>query len=210
MYVYVETKAHSSQWIFPTEPRQKKSSLIESEGSAHSFIWFQQQFTTSSCHQIAETIKCIYLEALLCLCKPAKKYFWVCSETTDGNCTTMSLPCDSALWFFWPKTPFWWQPPQFRHGPLQICPFWRQKNMKGWHFTNMDKTKTESLKELNTISNIVLQKCLEDWKKCWQVIFEGCKINIDEQIKIYQEKLKFCLLTDQMLLYKKAISFLYH
>lgn len=52
--------------------------------------------------------------------------------------------------------------------------------------------KTESLKELNAISKIVLQKYLEDWKKCWHMCiisdvdyFEGDKINIDEYIKIY-------------------------
>lgn len=130
MYVYVETKAHSSQWIFPTEPRQKKSSLIESEGSAHSFLWFQQQFTTSSCHQIAETIKCIYLEVLLCLYKPAKIYFWVCSETTDGNCTTMSLLTIQLCDFLAKNIVLMTASTIDRHGPLQICPFWRQKIWK--------------------------------------------------------------------------------
>ncbi|XP_032668800.1 uncharacterized protein LOC116842993, partial [Odontomachus brunneus] len=60
-----------------------------------------------------------------------------------------------------------------------------KETMKGRRFANIEKIKTESLKELNAILKIAFQKCFEDWKKRWHKCisgeyFEEEKINIDE------------------------------
>lgn len=191
----VETKAQSSQWKLPEEPRPKKARQVRSNVKVMLTVFFD--FKGIVHHEFlpqGETInKEYYLQVQRRLREAVRRKRPDLWRNNSWLLHHDNAPAHTSLLVreFLAKnnTVMMPQPP---YSPdMAPCDFFLfpkiKRTLKGRRFTSIDDIKSASLKELNAIPKIEFQNCFGDWKKRWRKCiisngdyFEGDNINVDE------------------------------
>ncbi|UYV60110.1 hypothetical protein LAZ67_1000019 [Cordylochernes scorpioides] len=163
----VETKAQSSQWKLPHEPRPKKSapSSVECESFADSFLRLQGRAIRQKRPDLWKNKNWLLHHDNA----PAHTSLLVRDFLAKNNTLMMpqppyspdSAPCD---FFLFPKL---------------------KRPMKGRRYAMLDEIKTESKEELKKIFKNDFLKCFEDWKNRWHKSHEESF----NRIKVSDERL---------------------
>lgn len=190
----IETKAQSSQWKLPEEPRPKKARQVRSNVKVLLTVFFD--FNGIVYHEFLPPGRTVnkeyYLEVLRRLREAIRRkrpHLW---RNNSWKLHHDNAPAHTSLLVreFLTKnnTVMMPQPPYSPDiAPCDFFLFPKMKtNMKGRRFANIEEIKRQSLNELNAIPKSEFQKCFEDWKKRWHncIIydgdyFQGNKINIE-------------------------------
>lgn len=191
----VETKAQSSQWKSPEEPRPKKARQVRSNVKVLLTVFFDynglvhQEFLP----QGRTVNKEYYLEVMRRLREAIrrkrpglwKNNSWVLHHDNAPAHTSLLVNNFLAK----TNTTIMPQPP---YSPdLAPCDFFLfpklKRPMKGRRFATIADIKSASLTELQSIPKSAFQECFENWKKRWHKCiisegdyFEGDNIVIDE------------------------------
>jgi len=191
----IETKAQSSQWKLPEEPRPKKARQVRSNVKVLLTVFFD--FNGIVHHEFLPPGRTVnkeyYLEVLRRLREAIRRKRPNLWQNNSWQLHHDNAPAYTTLLVreFLAKnaTVIMPQPP---YSPdMAPCDFFLfpklKRTLKGRRFANIEEIKTESLEELKAISKIAFHKYFEDWKKRWHKCiisdgdyFEGDKINIDE------------------------------
>lgn len=190
----IETKAQSSQWKLPEEPRPKKARQVRSNVKVLLTVFFD--FNGIVYHEFLPPGRTVnkeyYLEVLRRLREAIRRkrpHLW---RNNSWKLHHDNAPAHTSLLVreFLTKnnTVMMPQPPYSPDiAPCDFFLFPKMKtNMKGRRFANIEEIKRQSLNELNAIPKSEFQKCFEDWKKRWHKCiiydgdyFQGNKINIE-------------------------------
>ncbi|UYV81744.1 hypothetical protein LAZ67_20002183, partial [Cordylochernes scorpioides] len=149
----VETKAQSSQWKLPHEPRQKKARQVRSNVKVLLTVFFDCRGVVH--HEFLPQGRTVnkeyYLQVMRNLCEAI-------GRTKIGFCTTIT-PLLTPRCFH--RIPQIWPPVTFFLFPKLKRP------MKGRRYATLDEIKTASKEELKKIFKNDFLKCFEDWKNRW-------------------------------------------
>ena len=191
----VETKAQSSQWKRPDEPRPKKARQVRSNVKVLLTVFFDYNGIVH--YEFLPTGRTVnkeyYLEVLRRLREKIRQKrpdlwaekSWILHH--DNAPAHASLLIRSFL--AKNGTIVLQQPP---YSPdLAPCDFFlfpkMKRTLKGQRFDTIDIIKQKSWQELKAIPKEAFVKCFEEWKKRWHKCiisegdyFEGDHINIDE------------------------------
>lgn len=191
----VETKAQSSQWKRPDEPRPKKARQVRSNVKVLLTVFFDYNGVVH--HEFLPTGRTVnkeYYKEVMQRLREAirlkrselwKNKSWILHHDNASAHTSMLVRDFLAK----NNTVIMPQPP---YSPdLAPCDFFLfpklKRPMKGKRFATIDEIKSESKNELMAIPKSAFQKCFEDWKKRWHKCiisegdyFEGDKMDIDE------------------------------
>jgi histone-lysine N-methyltransferase SETMAR len=191
----IETKAQSSQWKNPGEPRPKKARQVRSNVKVLLTVFFDyhgvvhQEFLP----QGRTVNKEYYLEVMRRLRESIRKkrpevwkeHSWILHHDNAPAHTSLLVSSFLAK----NNTIIMPQPP---YSPdLAPCDFFLfpklKRPMKGRRFATIEEIKAASLEELRAIPKSAFQKCFDDWKKRWHKCivsegdyFEGDNIILDE------------------------------
>ncbi|UYV74744.1 hypothetical protein LAZ67_12000768 [Cordylochernes scorpioides] len=182
----VETKAQSSQWKLPHEPRPKKARQVRSNVKVLLTVLF-------NCRGVGRKVNKEYHLQVISNLREAirqkrrdlwKNKNWLLHHDNAPAHTSLLvrdfLAKNNTLMM-----------PQLPYSPdLAPCDFFSfpklKRPMKGRRYATLDEIKTASKEELKKIKNDFL-KCFEDWKNQWHKCiishgdyFEGDKIGIHE------------------------------
>lgn len=191
----VETKAQSSQWKSPGEPRPKKARQVRSNVKVLLTVFFDYHGVVHEefLPQGRTVNKEYYLEVMRRLRESIRKKrpemwkenSWILHH--DNAPAHKSLLVSSFL--AKNSTSIMPQPP---YSPdLAPCDFFLfpklKRPMKGRRFATIEEIKAASLKELKAMPKSSFQKCFDDWQKRWHKCivskgdyFEGDNIILDE------------------------------
>ncbi|UYV78290.1 hypothetical protein LAZ67_16000864 [Cordylochernes scorpioides] len=191
----VETKAQSSQWKLPHEPRPKKARQVRSNVKVLLTVFFDCRGVVH--HEFLPQGRTVnkeyYLQVMRNLCEAIrqkrpdlwKNKNWLLHHDNDPAHTSLLLRDFLAK----NNTLMMPQPP---YSPdLAPCDFFLfpklKRPMKGRRYATLDEIKTASQEELKKILKNDFLKCFEDWKNRWHKCiishgnyFEGDKIGIHE------------------------------
>lgn len=191
----IETKAQSSQWKRPEEPRPKKARQVRSNVKVLLTVFFDCNGVVH--HEFLPQGRTVnkeyYLEVMRRLREAIrqkrtelwKKQSWILHHDNAPAHTSMLVREFLAK----NKTVIMPQPPYSPDlAPADFFLFPKLKTpMKGKRFATIEEIKEKSKQELLAIPKSAFQKCFEDWKKRWHKCiisegdyFEGDKIVIDE------------------------------
>ncbi|UYV61851.1 hypothetical protein LAZ67_1006854, partial [Cordylochernes scorpioides] len=202
LYGYdVETKAQSSQWKLPHEPRPKKARQVRSNFSSIAGA----SCIMSSCHRVERSIRNITCKLCAICANQSARNARIYGRTKIGFCTTitplLTHRCLCATFLA-----------KIQHtnhaaatvfpisGPCDFFLFPKLKRpVKARRYATLDEIKTASKEELKNILKNNFLKCFEDWKNRWHQFiishgdyFEGDKIGIHLLIYLpYSEKINW-------------------
>ncbi|UYV77598.1 hypothetical protein LAZ67_15001667 [Cordylochernes scorpioides] len=191
----VETKAQSSQWKLPHEPRPKKARQVLSNVKVLLTVFFDCRGVVH--HEFLPQGRTVneeyYLQVMRNLREAIrqkrpdlwKNKIWLLHHD-NAPAHTLLLVRD-----FLAKNNTLMMPQPPYSSELAPCDFFLfpklKRPMKGRRYATLDEIKTASKKELKKISKNDFLKCFEDWKNRWHKCiishgdyFEGDKIGIHE------------------------------
>lgn len=184
----VETKAQSSQWKLPHEPRPKKARQVRSNVKVLLTVFFDCRGVVH--HEFLPQGRTVnkeyYLQVMRNLREAIRQKRPDLWKNDNASAHTSLLVRE-----FLAKnnTLIMPQPP---YSPdLAPCDFFLfpklKRPMKGRRYATIEEIKTASKEELNKITKNDFLKCFEEWKKRWHKCiisggdyFEGDKIDIHE------------------------------
>ncbi|UYV80725.1 hypothetical protein LAZ67_19001545 [Cordylochernes scorpioides] len=191
----VETKAQSSQWKLPHEPRPKKARQVRSNVKVLLTIFFDCRGVVH--HEFLPQGRTVnkeyYLQVMRNLCEAIRQKRPDLWKNKNWLLHHLNAPAHTSLLVrdFLAKTNTLMIPQPPYSPDLAPCDFFLfpklKRPMKGRRYATLDEIKTASKEELKKIFKNDFLKCLDDWKNLWHKCiishgdyFEGDKIGIHE------------------------------
>ncbi|UYV63580.1 hypothetical protein LAZ67_2004876 [Cordylochernes scorpioides] len=191
----VETKAQSSQWKLPHEPRPKKARQVRSNVKVLLTVFFDCRGVVH--HEFLPQGRTInkeyYLQVMRNLREAIRQKHSDLWKNKNWLLHHDNAPAHTSLLVrdFLAKNNTLMMPQPPYSPDLAPCDFFLfpklKRPMKGRRYATLDEIKTASKEELQKILKNDFLKCFEDWKNCWHKCiishgdyFEGDKIGIHE------------------------------
>ena len=191
----VETKAQSSQWKLPHEPRPKKARQVRSNVKVLLTVFFDCRGVVH--HEFLPQGRTVnkeyYLQVMRNLREAIRQKRPDLWKNKNWLLHHDNAPAHTSLLVreFLTKNNTLMMPQPPYSPDLAPCDFFLfpklKRPMKGRRYATIEEIKTASKEELNKITKNNFLKCFEDWKKRWHKCiisdgdyFEGDKIDIHE------------------------------
>ncbi|UYV62450.1 hypothetical protein LAZ67_2000633 [Cordylochernes scorpioides] len=197
----VETKAQSSQWKLPHEPRPKKARQVRSNVKVLLTVFFDCRGVVH--HEFLPQGRTVnkeyYLQVMRNLREAIRQKRPDLWKNKNWLLHHDNAPAHTSLLVrdFLAKTNTLMMPQPPYSPDLAPCDFFLfpklKRPMKGRRYATLDEIKTASKEELKKIFKNDFLKCFEDWKNRWHKCiishgdyFEGDKIEAVESLKFLQ------------------------
>jgi len=191
----VETKAQSSQWKLPHEPRPKKARQVWANVKVLLTVFFDCRGVVH--HEFLPQGRTVnkeyYLQVMRNLREAIRQKRPDLWKNKNWLLHHDNAPAHTSLLVreFLTKNNTLMMPQPPYSPDLAPCDFFLfpklKRPMKGRRYATIEEIKTASKEELNKITKNNFLKCFEDWKKRWHKCiisdgdyFEGDKIDIHE------------------------------
>ncbi|UYV76007.1 hypothetical protein LAZ67_13002113 [Cordylochernes scorpioides] len=191
----VETKAQSSQWKLPHEPRPKKARQVRSNVKVLLTVFFDCRGVVH--HEFLPQGRTVnkeyYLQVMRNLREAIRQKRPDLWKNKNWLLHHDNAPAHTSLLArnFLAKNNTLMMPQPPYSPDMAPCDFFLfpklKRPMKGRRYAMLDEIKTASKEELKKIFKNDFLKCFEDWKNCWHKCiishgdyFEGNKIGIHE------------------------------